>query len=347
VVGRVYCAVIAVCRGCLDLDRSAEWTELLGRWCDSQPDLVPFRGQCLVHRSEVLQVRGRWDDAAVEVEKVLADAPTSPVDVAGGMALYQRAELHRLRGEHRAAERCYRDALAAGHDPQPGLALLRLAQGRTDAALLALRRALDEARIAFLRVQLLPAVVEVAIAADDLTAAATAADELAAVADRLDSAYVHAMAAGAIGALALARGDARQALDPLRSAVAAWARLDAPYDGARCRLLLARACAALGDVETAELETEAARRVLVELGARHELIQLDGDDRAPAVPDGLTPREVEVLCLVASGASNRAIADRLVLSERTVARHVANIFVKIGVSARSAATAYAYDHHLV
>ena len=151
VVGRVYCAVIAVCRGCLDLARSAEWTEVLGRWCDSQPDLVPFRGQCLVHRSEVLQVRGQWDDAALEVEKVLGRRAPATGDAATGMALYQRAELHRLRGDFRAADGAYREALAAGQDPQPGLALLRLAQGRADSALLALTRALAETRVDFLR----------------------------------------------------------------------------------------------------------------------------------------------------------------------------------------------------
>lgn len=346
VVGRVYCAVIAVCRGCLDLARSAEWTEVLSRWCDSQPDLVPFRGQCLVHRSEVLQVRGRWDDAATEVEKVIAhEIPAG--DPAGGLALYQRAELHRLRGEFRAAERAYRDALAAGHDPQPGLALMRLVQGRGDAAMVALRRALAEARLVFTRVQLLPAVVEVALAVGEAAAARSAADELAEHAQRLDSAYVRATAATARGAVAIGADDPRAALTALREAVAEWASLEAPYDGARCRLLLAAACRTLGDAETAGLETDAARQVLTALGAKVDLDLLDGDGAGTEAPDGLTPREVEVLCLVATGASNRDIAERLVLSESTVARHVANIFVKIGVSARAAATAYAYDHHLV
>lgn len=347
VVGRVYCAVIAVCRGCLDLDRSAEWTEVLARWCEGQPDLVPFRGQCLVHRSEVLQVRGRWDEAALEVDKLLDRTDAPAADTAAGMALYQRAELLRVRGDFRAAERAYRDALTAGHDPQPGLALLRLAQGRVDVAVLALRRALEETRVVFTRVHLLPAAVEVAVAAGDVEGARSAAAELTEHADRLDSAYPRAMAATARGAVALADGELGTGLDALRSAAELWTGLDAPYEGARCRLLLARACRSLGDIETAELEDDAARRVFAELGARHDLERLDGGVPASSAPDGLTPREMEVLRLVASGASNRDIAGRLVLSERTVARHVANIFLKIGVSARAAATAYAYDHHLV
>jgi DNA-binding CsgD family transcriptional regulator len=345
-VGLVYCAVIAVCRRCLDVTRSAEWTEVLGRWCEPQPDLVPYQGQCQVHRSEMMQLHGRWDEALDEARQTLARLAAAPTDAAVGMAHYQLGELHRLRGAFGEAERSYRDALQVGHDPQPGLALMRLAQGRADTALLSIRRALEESRPGFARTQLLPAAVEIALAADDEAFAVTTADELGAAADRLDSAFLDAAAGLARGAVALATGDSSRALIALRASLLRWREIDAPYEAARCRVLLARACHALGDEDTAALETAAARTTFASLGARHDLASLDGRPNVPT-PGGLTPRELEVLRLVASGATNRDIAAELVLSEKTVARHVANIFLKIGVSARAAATAYAYDNGLV
>jgi ATP/maltotriose-dependent transcriptional regulator MalT len=345
-VGQVYCAVISVCRACLDLERGAEWTRTLSRWCEAQPDLQPYRGQCLVHRSEVLQVHGRWDDALAEAQRVL-DVERGGRDVALGMALYQRAELHRVRGDERRAEQGFRDALSAGHDPQPGLALLRLAQGKAGPALLSLRRALEETRVPFLRFRLLPALAEVALALGDLGAAEEAVRELDDTATRLESVYARAVAATSSGALAMAQGRHRESLTELRSALTDWARLDVPYEAARCRVLLARACQEVGDGETAVLELAAAREVFDGLGARHDLAMIDRGRKRPTAPAGLTPREVEVLGLVATGASNREIAAELVLSEKTVARHVANIFVKIGVSSRAAATAFAYAEHVV
>jgi DNA-binding CsgD family transcriptional regulator len=349
-VGQVYCGAILVSRGCLDLARSAEWTEALSRWCSSQSDLVPYRGQCLVHRSEVLQLRGRWDDATQELDAAISRLEADPAlrDAAVGMAHYQRGELHRVRGESRAAERAYRDALAAGHDPQPGLALLRTAQGRVDTAVEALRRALAECPTDFVRTRILPAQVEVALAAGDVDTARDALARLESAAGRLDSLYLRATTAMARGAVALAEGAPDASLPSLRAALRDWAAVGAPYDAARCRILIARACRQLGDSETADLEAETAWRVLTELGARQELALLEAEvPGGRRAPDGLTPREVEVLRLLATGSSNRHIADELVLSERTVARHVANIFVKIGVGSRAAATAYAYDAHLV
>jgi DNA-binding CsgD family transcriptional regulator len=300
-----------------------------------------------VHRSELLQVRGRWDDAIVETERVLDDRRRGERDVALGMALYQRAELYRVRGDDLQAEQGYRDALHAGHDPQPGLALLRLAQGKAQPAFLSLQRALDETHVAFQRTRLLPALVEAALLVAAPRPPAGRARELIETAARLDSVHARAIAATSAGAVAIAEGRHRESLAGLRSALNDWAKLDAPYEAARCRVLLARACQEVGDLETARLELHAARRVFTDLGARRDLAVLDGARTRPSAPAGLTPREVEVLRLVAGGASNREIAAELVLSEKTVARHVANIFVKAGVSSRAAATAFAYDASLV
>jgi DNA-binding CsgD family transcriptional regulator len=348
-VGLTYCAAISAYRRCFDLRRSREWTTALSRWCARQPDLVPYRGQCLVHRAEVLQLHGSWVDASHEVERVFRELGEDPTDLAAGMAHYQRGELHRLRGEVAAAEASYREASRCGHDPQPGLALLRLAQGNVDTAFASIRRAVDEAPGVHDKLRLLPAYVDVAIAAADLATARTAASDLRAAAAELETPWLSAAAAQAEGQVAAADGDPIAAIRGFREALTGWQQLAAPYDAARTRVHLADACRALGDDDTAELELEAARWAFDQLGAAPDLARLapGGQPRADALPGGLTARETEVLRLVATGATNRGIAGELFLSEKTVARHVANIFLKLGVTSRSAATAYAYEHRIV
>jgi DNA-binding NarL/FixJ family response regulator len=344
--GIAYCQVIDLCQAAFDLRRAKEWTQALTRWCDAQPDMVPFRGNCLVHRCEIFQLHGAWTDALDSARRACEWLAGPPTWDALGSAHYQLAEIRRLRGELEAAEASYRRASLAGRDPEPGMSLLRLAQGRIDLALPAIRRALDEAQDPVARARLLPAAVEILLRAEDARSARAAADELAGIAAQLDAPYLHALAAEASGAVLLVEGDPRAALTTLRRAHRSWRDLDAPHPAARVRLLIAVACRDLGDGASAELEFEAARSVLEELGARPDLERLASLEGSPR-PGGLSRREREVLTLVAGGRTNRAIAAELFISEKTVARHVSNIFAKLGLSSRAEATAYAYKHGLV
>lgn len=375
--GIIYCAVIETCHLAFDLHRAHEWTRALDRWCNAQQNLVAYSGQCQMHRAELYRLHGAWTEA-IDAAKTAQDLAFRGDRMATYGGFYEQGEIHRLRGDFDAAEAAYLQAQETGFPPHPGLALLRLDQGKPDQARSLLRQAMDGAAPDYRR-RMLAARVEIELAAGDARAARNAMEELASLCASIDMPMLHALAEQSEASVLFHEGHPEAALVLARRAWSRWLSLDAPFEAARCRALLASLCAALGDEESARLERAAARAVFSELGAAPALTALPalsglerpalgqpvpvapasrtartapqpaaGNDVGHAAGAGpLTARETDVIQLVAAGLSNRDIAAELFISEKTVARHLSNIFTKLGLTSRAAATAYAYRHGLV
>ena len=346
VAGDVYCSVLEGCQETFDLRRAYEWTASLAQWCATQADLVRYRGECLHYRAEVMQLRGQWNDAARDAQGACELLISRP---AAGAAFYRRGDIHRLRGEFARAEEAYTRAHERGRKPQPGLSLLRLAQGRIDAAAASIRSVLLDTQARMSRARMLPAAVEILLAADDVATAHSASAELSEVALAFGAPLLAAAAAHATGAVLLAEGAIEGASTSLRQACETWRELEMPYEEAQTSLLLAAVCEKRGDQDGRRLEIETARRIFTQLKAEPCLARIaEQSERASHQRIGsLSEREAQVLRLLAAGKTNRAIADELFISEKTVARHVSNIFDKLGVSSRTGATAWAFQHNLI
>ena len=344
--GDIYCSVLEACQETFDLSRAYEWTTSLAQWCTAQPDLVRYRGECLLYRAEVKQLRGRWAEAAADAQHACDLLTSRPME---GAAFYRIGEIHRIRSQYTDAEAAYVRANERGRKPQPGMSLLRLAQGHAEAAASSIRAALSDTRDRPTRARMLAAAVEILIAVRDLEQARAAALELTEIAEAARAPLLQGMAAHATGAVLLADDDISRASASLRSAWEAWHALEMPYEQAHTSMLMAVVCERRGDQEGRRLELDSARRLFAQqLQGESSRAPLPPTERAAGQPGGsLSQREMQVLRLIATGRTNRDIAEVLFISDKTVARHVSNIFDKLGVSSRAGATAAAYELHLI
>jgi DNA-binding NarL/FixJ family response regulator len=311
--------------------------------------MIPFRGQCLVRRSQIMHIHGEWSEALNQTQRACQILSTPPGEPAAGEAYYLLAEIFRLRGDFQQAEKLYVDANNWGRKPQPGLAMLRLAQNEKDLAVKSIQNALDETKTLLQRIKILPAYIEIMLANDRMTQARSAADELETATKKYDAIFLQAIAAYCQGAVLLKEDDVTAGIKALRKSLNFCSELNAPYEAATVRVLLGIAYKNQGDHDTARIEFSAAQWIFKELEAMPDLERIEtllgGKNKTDL--HGLTLREVQVLQLASAGEPNKAIADKLFISERTVERHLSNIFNKLQVNSRTEAAAFAYKHQIV
>jgi DNA-binding CsgD family transcriptional regulator len=343
--GKVYCSLISACEELSDHGRAAEWTAATARWAERHPFAV-FPGLCRVHLATALRWRGRWAEA--EQEATRACEELSGINLPNAAAAWAEiGDIRRRLGDLDEAAIAFVNADRLCAQPRAGLALLRLAQGSVEVATSIINDALEGAgwnRLA--RAKVLPARAQIAIAAGDVGAAIASVEELEAIADDFTSDGLYASATSARGRLQLAQGDPR-ACATLRNAVTRWTELGVPYEIATARTLLGQACRDGDDAAGASAAFEAARDLFDNLGVRLDARDCETAPSPSPLPAGLTEREAEVLRLVAAGHTNKEVASVLFLSDKTIARHLSNIFAKVGVSTRAAATAFAFEHDLI
>jgi len=343
--GKVYCSLISACEELSDHGRAAEWTAATAKWAADHP-LAVFPGLCRVHHATALRWRGDWAEA--EQEAIRASEELATINRPNAAAAWAEVgDIRRRLGDLDGAAEAFAAADAIAPQPRAGVALLRLAAGDLGQASAIITDALEAAgwnRLA--RAKVLPALAQIAIAAGDIATATGAVEELETIATDFESRGIAAAAASARGRLQLATGSP-DASATLRAAVNRWVDLGVPYEIATTRMLLGEACRLRGDDRGAHAAFRAARQLFDELGVRVDDRTLQVTPSRPPLPAGLTEREAEVLRLVAAGHTNKEIAAALFLSEKTVARHLSNIFTKIGVSTRAAATAFAFERGIV
>jgi ATP/maltotriose-dependent transcriptional regulator MalT len=346
IAGMVYCSMIEACQEISDFSRAASWTSALTRWCEAQPGLVPYTGQCSLHRGQIMRLRGAYADALAEFSLAQQRYQVEGTATAAALALTEQGDVLRICGRFDEAESAYGQAAELGYEPQPGLVLTWTLRGRTAPAVSAVRRLLSEARTPVHQSRLLPAAVEVMVTARLPEEARRYCEELSAIAAAFGNSELQAMSAYAAASVELITNHDQEALADARQSCRLWNDIGSPYETARARVLIGRALRNLGDEDSAAAELGVARRAFVDLGAAPAVQEIDRMLRR-ALPGGLTEREAEVLRLVAAGRSNHDIANALVLSPKTVERHLSNIFVKLDVSSRTAAAAYAHEHGLM
>lgn len=344
--GKVYCSLISACEDVGDYDRAAEWTDATQRWADGHPFSI-FPGVCRVHRASVLKRRGSLLEAAREAARACEELHDSR-PVASAAAWIEVGDIRRRLGELERAEAAFAKAQEISGSPCSALALLRLAQGKIDTANTIIDACMKRVEAPLARLALLPKYVQVAVAAGDLDRASAAIDELANLLERFDSPGGQAALRVANGRVLLASGDSDRARVAFQDALERWQHLKVPYEAATTGTLLGQALRECGDDEAAAAAFRTAATLFDQIGARATADALPPPAAPTKVPPaGLSDREVEVLRLVAAGLTNQDIATALFLSVKTVSRHLSNIFTKIGVSSRAAATAFAFEHELV